>query len=88
VAQLFSLGCVAFMDWSHVFETFIGTALAFLFALVLQRHLMKEQQRFQERMQKEQQEFQMRVKAMENLQAQVDKMTDRHEVKRSAKSEP
>jgi uncharacterized membrane protein YgaE (UPF0421/DUF939 family) len=88
MSQLGSLGCVAFMDWSHVFETFIGTALAFLFALVLQRHLMKEQQRFQERMQKEQQEFQMRVKAMENLQAQVEKMTQPRDKSQSAKAAP
>jgi hypothetical protein len=49
------------MDLTHIVETFIGSVFAFAFAWILQRQLIKRQERFQERMQKEQQDFQERL---------------------------
>jgi sensor domain CHASE-containing protein len=49
------------MDWSHILETFIGAAFAFLFALILQCLVVWWQHRFQKKMQKDQQDFQERM---------------------------
>lgn len=75
------------MDWSNVFETFIGASFAFTFAFILQRQLVKRTEWFQTAMQDRMENFHTAAEAsrqaFEKKQAQEREYFDHAHSKRS-----
>ena len=94
MAQLSTLGHTTFMhlfesfidwvDWSKVFEVFLGAVLAFIFAFFLQWWLVRRQERFQKALLEHQLDFLQKLeKAHAELlksiaQAQLDQASKKH----------